>query len=65
MKNATKNEVAKKLSRVGVVTMSDLDAYRFAHAVGGVIDSRYGTLKAIVGERAADVIMRELEVASW
>ncbi len=29
------------------------------------LESRYGALKMLYGERKADALMRELEVASW
>lgn len=67
MKNRNNNaNPIDVLVSVGIVTMADLDAYRFANPMhDGNIESRYGTLRALIGEQAADTIMRWLEIRSW
>ena len=59
-------QAADKLKKVGIKTMADLDAYNMKNRLpNGDIDSRYGTLKKLVGEKGADAIMHELMVQSW
>lgn len=56
----------EKLKKMGIKTMADLDAYIKKNALpNGNLASRYGTLKKLVGEAAADKIMNELMVQSW
>lgn len=58
--------VLDKLTKVGIKTMVDLDAYIKKHPLpNGHLESRYHTLKKLVGEQAADKIMQELMVQSW
>lgn len=54
------------LKKVGIKTMADLDKYIKKNPLpNGDLESRYGTLKKLVGEKAADKIMHELMVQSW
>jgi hypothetical protein len=63
--NPSKTAIAT-LKKLGIKTTADLDTYRYARPKDGRwVDSRYGTLKTLVGERDADRIIRRLEVASW
>ena len=69
-KAADEHPGMEKLKALGIRTMKDVDAYAKKHikkdrAGKPFIESRYGTLKDLVGEAAADRIMRALEVQSW
>lgn len=64
--NLDEASVLDKLKKVGIKTMADLDAYIKKHPLpNGDLESRYHTLKKLVGEKAADKIMHELMVQSW
>lgn len=54
-------DAVKKLERLGIKYISDLDGYD-AGTKHGVCDSRYGKLKALVGENAADSMLHELSI---
>lgn len=60
------NQSFEKLKKMGIKTMSDLDTYIKKNPLpNGDLESRYGTLKKLVGEAVADKIMNELMVQSW
>jgi len=50
--------LANALRRAGISTTADIDRLKG-------FQSRYGFLKSKFGEANADLIMRNLEVASW
>ena len=54
----------KKLAKLGIKTVADLDAYRNANQIttrfGPAIESRYGTLKTLCGENVALEVMNDL-----
>jgi hypothetical protein len=66
----TSKEAIAKLKSLGIHTTSDLDKYSLEHVKEDSLgrrycDSRYGTLKTLVGEKVADLILQELMVKSW
>ncbi len=58
-KHKSKQEVLSKLKKLNIKTMEDIDKYIKKG------ESRYSTLKRLVGESTADIIMRNLEVRSY
>ena len=54
-----------KIRKEDIKTIADIDTYRYQHPVNNSIQSRYGTMKELYGERQADIMMRELEVKAW
>lgn len=59
-----------KLKALKINNAADLDAYSLEHVkIDGrgqrYCDSRYGTLKSLVGEKSADAILHEMMVQSW
>lgn len=57
-------DALKKLEKMGIKTINDLDNYSRQHPKsdknGPFIESRFGTLKGLIGESAAISILHEL-----